>query len=227
MNKLYKLAAKLPNYIRRFGVVDGIRLLYQNEGFRQLPQKSEQKKQYSLPGFDAPIYLRDCIGDHAIFWQCLVMNQYDFSHFPQAERLNAKYNEIVSSGQTPLIIDCGGNIGLSAVWFATKFPKAKIYVIEPDNANVEMLKLNVSIFGERIVVLNGGIWNEAGYLQIINPDAGPSAFRVQLTKQPDISNAIRCFTIDEICSLANVNHPLIIKIDSEGAQKDLFSANTD
>jgi FkbM family methyltransferase len=227
MNKIYKLVSKAPNYIRRFGVIDGMRLLYQIESLRQLPQKSERIKQYLLPGFYAPIYLRDCIGDHAIFWQCLVMNQYDFSHFPQAERLNGKYNEIVSSERTPLIIDCGGNIGLSVVWFATKFPKAKIYVIEPDQANFEILKLNVASFKERVVILNGGIWNEAGYLQIINPDSGPSAYRVQLSNLPDSPNAIRCYTINEICSMANIYDPLIVKVDIEGSQKDLFAGNTD
>jgi FkbM family methyltransferase len=226
MNKLYKLAAKLPNYIRRFGAINGMRLLFQIEGLQQLPQKSERVKQYFIPGFNPPIYIRDCIGDHAIFWQCLVMNQYDFSHFPQSERLNEKYNEIVSSERAPLIIDCGGNIGLSVIWFANKFPKAKIYVIEPDQANFEILKLNVSSFGDRVVIINGGIWNEAGYLRIINPEAGPSSYRVQLTNQSETHNTIRCYTIDEICSMANINDPLIVKVDIEGSQKDLFAANT-
>ncbi|MDO8777630.1 MAG: FkbM family methyltransferase [Burkholderiaceae bacterium] len=227
MNKLYQLLAKSPNYIRRFGVISGVRLLCQIEGLRQLPQKSERVKPYVLPGFNAPIHLRDCLGDHAIFWQCLVMNQYDFSHFPQAERLNRKYDEIVKSGRTPLIIDCGGNIGLSVIWFANKFPKAKIFVVEPDQANLEILKLNVASFEERVVILKGGIWNEAGYLQIINPEAGPSAYRVQPSHPADTPNTIRCHTINEICHMANINDPLIVKVDIEGSQKYLFSGNTD
>lgn len=227
MIKLYQLLSKTPNYIRRFGVINGVRLLFQIEGLRQLPQKSEQIKQYLCPGFNAPIHLRNCIGDHAIFWQCLVMNQYDFSHFPQAERLNEKYHDILSSGQTPLIIDCGGNIGLSVIYFANKFPKAKIFVVEPDQANIEILKINVASFEERVVILSGGIWNEAGHLQIINPEAGPSGYRVQITNQPDAPNTIRCYTVDEICSMANISNPLIVKIDIEGSQKHLFSNNTD
>lgn len=227
MNKIYNLLAKSPNYIRRFGVVNGLRLLYQIEGLLQLPLQSARRKKYLLPGLDSPIYLRDCIGDHAIFWQCLVMNQYDFSHFPQAERLNEKYREIVSSGRTPLIIDCGGNIGLSVIWFARKFPQAKIFVVEPDQANLEILKLNVASFKERAVILEGGIWNEDGYLQIINPDAGPSAYRVQPSHPADTSNTIRCHTINEICKMANTSNPLIVKVDIEGSQKHLFFDNTD
>lgn len=227
MRKLYQLIAKSPNYIRRFGIFGGIRLLFQIEGVKQLPQKSEQIKSYALPGFIAPILLRDCIGDHAIFWQCLVRNQYDFSHFPQAKRLNKKYEELVASGQTPLIIDCGGNIGLSTIWFANTYPQAKIFVVEPDQANLEILKLNLVSLNDRVVILQGGIWNEPGHLQIINPESGPSAYRVEITHQADSANAIRCYTINEICHLADVNEPLIIKLDIEGAQRNLFLDNTD
>lgn len=67
MNKIYNLLAKSPNYIRHFGVINGLRVLYKKEGLRQLPQQSERIKQYSPLRFDSPIYLRDCIGDHAIF----------------------------------------------------------------------------------------------------------------------------------------------------------------
>lgn len=155
------------------------------------------------------------------------MNQYDFSHFPQAERLNEKYHEIVSSGRTPLVIDCGGNIDLSVIWFANKFPQAKIFVVEPDQDNLEMLRLNVASCHERVVILVGGIWSEAGYLKIINPESGPSSYRVQLSNQADTSNTIRCYTINKICHLAGVDEPLIAKVDIDRSLKHLFSDNTD
>ena len=224
---LYKLLAKTPNYVRRFGAIDGLRLLYEIEGVKHLPSKSELVKKYSVPGFDAPIYLRECLGDHAIFWQCLVMNQYDFSKFPQAQRLNEKYAETIASNQTPLIIDCGGNIGLSALWFASQYPKAQIFVVEPDHGNFEILKLNVAHLGDRVKLLKGGVWSTAGYLKIINHESGTSAYRVQLTRQSDSPDALRCYTINEICTLANNSNPLIVKIDIEGSQKDLFSGGTD
>jgi FkbM family methyltransferase len=227
MNKLYSLLAKSPIYVRRFGLFDGLRLQYQIEGIRQLPHESKKAKAYSIPGFVGPIHLRDCVGDHATFWQCLVQNQYDFSRFPQARRLTDKYDTLVKMGQTPLIIDCGGNIGLSALWFARKFPKAKIYVVEPDEANFELLGLNISMFGDRVTAIRGGVSNEPGNLTIVNPRSGPSAFRVQRTGATDLPDSIDCYTINQICELAEITDPMIVKIDIEGSQEHLFAGNTD
>jgi len=227
MNSLYKLVAKSPNYIRRFGLVHGLRLLYQIEGVRQLPKKSEQLRAFSIPGFDAPVFLRDCVGDHATFWQCLVMNQYDFTRFPQARRLREQYEEEVASSRAPIVIDCGGNIGLSVLWFASNFPLATIYVVEPEPSNLAVLRRNVERFGDRVHILEGGIWNQPGYLEIINPEAGPSAFRVRLTDHSGDPNSLKCYTIDQISAMAMADRILIVKLDIEGSQKDLFSTNTE
>ena len=226
MNNLYRLISKVPNYVRRFGFLHGLRLLVQIEKWGQLPQKSDRVAAYKVPGYVSPIYLRNCVGDHAIFWQCLVMNQYDFSQFPQSQRLHERYSILVETGAAPVIIDCGGNIGLSAIWFAEQFPKATIYCIEPEQSNFLMLQRNVQRFDGRVVAVKGGIWSEPGTLDIVNPDSGPSAFRVQLQDKPSTENTIRCYTINELLSEANTTEPLIVKIDIEGAQADLFSKNT-
>lgn len=223
MGYLYRLA-KLPNYMRTFGVMRGATLLMRVE--RSLPKISTTIKQYSVPDYPAPIYLRQCISDHSIFWQCIVQKQYDLVNFPQYRRLIASYNEAVKAGEQPLIIDCGGNIGLASVWFATQFPEAIIYAIEPDQRNFEILKLNTAHFGARIKCLLGGIWNESGYLEIVNPQSGSAAFRVAITKER-ADNSIRAYTIAEVCALAGVESPFIVKIDIEGAQADLFKNNTD
>lgn len=226
MNNLYNLVSKIPNYLRRFGLVDGLRLLIQIETFTRLPQTSNQVQAYNVPGYDSPIYIRNCVGDHSILWQCLVMNQYDFSKYPQSKRISARYTDMVNSGATPVIIDCGGNIGLSAIWFAEQFPAAKIFCVEPEESNFLMLQRNIQRFEGRVVAVKGGIWSEPGTLDIVNPDAGPSAFRVQLQEKPSSENTIRCYTMNELLSEANTSEPLIVKIDIEGAQADLFSKNT-
>lgn len=41
------------------------------------------------------------------------------------------------------ILDIGGNVGYSALWFAQRYPAARIVVIEPDRANFELLLANV------------------------------------------------------------------------------------
>ncbi len=223
MNHVYRLLSKIPNYVRRFGLIHGLRLLFQIE--RRLPPNSNRIRKYVLPNFPAPVYLRDSIADHAIFWQCLVIEQYDFTKFPQQSRLMAAYEDIKRS-HSPLIIDCGGNIGLAAAWYAQKFPDAIIYTVEPDKDNLEILKLNTAHFGDRIKHLHGAIWNEPGRLRIINPESPSAAFRVEFTESRASDNSIHAYTIDSICSLARVKNPLIVKIDIEGAQRSLFRSNT-
>jgi FkbM family methyltransferase len=223
MGYWYRLS-KWPNYIKRFGLMNGSFLLLRVE--RRLPKKSTVVKQYAVPDFPAPIHLRESLSDHSIFWQCIVRRQYDFTHFPQYQRLIAAYHDAVKKGQQPLIIDCGGNIGLASIWFAMQFPDAVLYSVEPDRENFELLKLNTSNFGTRIRPLLGGIWNQSGFLKIVNPESGSAAFRVDISNERS-DDSIRAYTIAEICALAGVESPFIVKIDIEGAQANLFMNNTD
>jgi FkbM family methyltransferase len=222
-NILRRRLSKMPAYVRQFGMLRGLRLLMRIE--RALPVRSKRVERYRLAGYPAPIHLRNSIADHATFWQCLVLRQYDTSGFPQHRRLAAVYREAVERGERPLIIDCGANIGLASAWFALSFPRAQIYAIEPDLANFELLRRNVARFADRITPVHGAVWYEQTDLRIINPDSGSAAFRIS----PGASKsgaAIPGHTIDEICSKAKTDAPLIVKIDIEGAQSQLFSANT-
>lgn len=227
MSLIYKVLSRTPNYVRRFGIFHGIKLLFQIEAKINLPQKSNIVNRYYLPESKSPVYLRKCIGDHATFWQCLVQNQYDFSKFPQAKKLQEEYDQKSDISQGTLIIDCGGNIGLSAIWFAKKFRKSKIYVIEPDIENIEILNMNIQAFSDQIIPIKGGIWSDSSYAKISNPKSGPASFQLESTLTSDFTNVIQCFTIDQICELANNRFPLIVKLDIEGSQDNLFSKNTE
>lgn len=223
MKSLYRAVAKVPNYVKRFGLINGLRLLALVE--RDLPRKSTDIRTYKVPGYPAPIALREQISDHAIFWQCIVQKQYDIAPFSQCQRLSAAYREAVANGRRPLIIDCGGNIGLASVWLASQFPEAVIYAVEPDLDNCRMLRSNTASFGDRVVVLQGAVWPQSGSVRIVNPESGSAAFRV--TADANVDSGVRAYTINEICSIAGERAPFVVKIDIEGAQGKLFSENTD
>lgn len=217
--------AKLPNYIRRFGVYDGLRLMLALE--RELPYRSDGVRRYRVPGIPHQILLRECRGDHAVFWQCQVKNQYDTDCFPQGQRLDLVYKKILRDGRKPVIIDCGANIGLATVWYANKYPQATIYAIEPDRRNYQILLENTKHYGTRVVCLNDGVWNRSCHLRIVNPKSAPTTFRVEEVEQATEGD-MRAYTIPEILELAGPESvPLLVKIDIEGAQKQLFSSNTD
>lgn len=215
---------KLPNYIREFGLVSAFKIFADVELAKYAD--SGRRIRLSVPGYPGNIYLRDTTADCSIFWQCIVQRQYDTRRFPQHARLMECYEETLRQGRTPLIIDCGGNIGLAAVWFAHMFPKAKIVSIEPDKKNLEMLRMNTEAFKERIIVVQGGIWSKNGALKIVNPESGSAAFQV-VYSETETPDSIPAYTIDDLCKLGGANDPLVVKLDIEGAQANLFESNTD
>lgn len=215
---------RAPGYIRNFGFWGGLRLLFTVE--KNLTRFSENIRTYKVPGYRHPFYLRDSVADHATFRQCLVMQQYNFQTFPQNERLMRYYHESIARNETPLIIDCGGNVGLATRWFAERFREACIVVIEPDTENFELLTKNTKELGAQVVRLQGGIWDRPAKLVITNPEAGAAAFQV---KEIDVNSdsGIRAYTISEICEMHDATAPFIVKLDIEGAQSTLFRSNTD
>ncbi len=139
-----------------------------------------------------------------------------------------KYHRLVKSGRKPLIIDCGGNIGLASLWFAAHYPQAQVVVIEPDSGNLELLKLNIAAFGDRITILPGAIWSRSASLKIVNPSAGYAAFRVSEVKDDtELANSIRGYTVKEIMEYTGGEYPFIVKLDIEGSQSELFRNNTE
>jgi FkbM family methyltransferase len=224
MSGFRRVLRRLPNYLRRFGAWRGLWLLYRIE--RRHFDAAAPVRLYQVPGLSHPVHLRDAVGDHATFWQCIVDNQYDFRRFPQAERLHASYSALVKAGQPPLIIDCGANIGLSAVWFANMFPEARIVAVEPDAANFDVLCKNVAPYGARVIPVQAAVWHEPTHVSITNPTAGAAAFRVAPVGAT-AAGAIATLTVPELAAMAGATTAFIVKIDIEGAQQALFSANTE
>jgi predicted O-methyltransferase YrrM len=76
----------------------------------------------------------------------MVMQEYDLQSLPQAGWAKDAYRGALSEGDRPVMVDCGGHIGLSAVWFASHFLEAAVYSIEPDISNCQLLQKNTDLF---------------------------------------------------------------------------------
>jgi FkbM family methyltransferase len=76
-------------------------------------------------------------------------------HYVDASSLAGQYHEIflergyevTDLPHEPAIIDCGGNIGLSATWFKQRYPHAKLTVYEADPDIADILAENVRRLG--------------------------------------------------------------------------------
>jgi FkbM family methyltransferase len=219
-----KRVFRAPNYVRVFGLFHGLRLLLAIE--KQLQTSWNRIQAFRVPISDHPVYLRNFVADHATFWQCLVMEQYDFRGFPQFALFQQEYEKAVAAGEKPLIIDGGANIGLAVRWFERLFPEAQFVAVEPDDSNFDLLEKNTAHIRDRVLCLKGGLWDKSARLTIINPAEGASAYRVEEAPVTD-TTGLRAYTIPEICAMAGKPAPFVVKLDIEGSQKSLFRSNTD
>lgn len=151
----------------------------------------------------------------------LILSDFHYDVMTLFQIFYAKEYEIDFDNPPEYIIDCGANIGLSAVYFANRFPKAKIIAIEPDRNNFRVLSKNVSYY-HNIIPLNKAIWYRPTSIATI--DTGHGGWAIQ-TKESNSDNSIEGVTIKEL--LIKYNFPRIdfLKIDIEGAEQELFSDN--
>src|SRR5438128_3211500 len=99
-------------YAHQFGRLHGPQLL-----FKALTTK-QTTFEMRIPQARYPIMLRSGTSDLATFEQIFVWEDYDLPMI----------------GMPELIIDGGANIGCATIYFANRFPNARIIAVEPDEA---------------------------------------------------------------------------------------------
>jgi FkbM family methyltransferase len=155
-----------------------------------------------------PIYLRNFSSDITIFGQLFINEDYKAG----IELLNPK-----------VIIDCGANIGLSALYFTYRFPDAKIYAIEPELSNYNVLQKN--IFGySNIETYRKAIWDETTDLEIIMHTSHDS-FSVKASTDHSQIEVVHGISINDFLVQHDIASIDLLKIDIEGAELPLFSRN--
>lgn len=123
------------------------------------------------------------------------------------------------------IIDAGANIGLSSLYFSHHFPQARIIAIEPEHSNFEILRQNTR-HRPNIIPLNKALWSSQSLLKLQNPDARKFSFRFQqeIDENGTVAHGI---SVSDLLDQFQAEDIGIIKIDVEGAEKDIFKSNTD
>jgi FkbM family methyltransferase len=211
--------------LRRFVTAFGVRGIVPALQFLPLEfGRDKRVRTINIPVAPAPIHLRNGTTDKDIFRQIFIKREYDLRGFAQSELVEGTYRRAVANGGTPLILDCGANIGLSAAWLAIAFPQARIYAIEPDPGNFEMLTANTAPY-PNVTPLRGAIWDRHEPVSIADPSAPEWGFRVaEAAAKP---SDLPVFTIPELMAKAGARDILLVKIDIEGGEKSLFRSNTD
>ncbi len=170
--------------------------------------KRHEHVSLTLRGTSHRVTLRVPSSDIDVYQQICVADEYD----------------IMTNREPSVIVDGGANIGLASVRFATRFPGAQVFAIEPDEANYALLLHNTSRF-ENITPLCAALWHTPGEVQLVDPGAGHWGFRVadgtvkQSLHRP---NMVATITMHDILRMANAMRIDVLKLDIEGAERELF-----
>lgn len=128
----------------------------------------------------------------------------------------------IKNFQPKLILDCGGNIGCSAVFFANIYPSAQIYSIEPERGNFELLKYN-TFFYKQVHPINSALWGKDTYITVKDVGAGAWGFMTSETTADD-PRAFKTVTVSQLLAQSGFDEIDLLKIDIEGAEKEVFAA---
>ena len=156
-------------------------------------------------------------GDRAILRQVFRERQYSLGNRAHAQALRALAESL---GPRGLILDCGANIGASALWFSAFFPQARVVAVEPEAGNCALLARNMAHHPD-FHLEAAAVSNKPGTLYLQRgSDCG---HRVE--SQGDV--AVRVTTIPALLRQHKGQTPLICKIDIEGGEERLFTGNCD
>lgn len=195
---------KILSCVREYGAFQGIFILSKLYGKREII--------IQLPAYRGPIRLRSLredVSDVSVFDKVFIQKEYDIPGINLAPKL---------------IIDGGANIGCSTIFFANKYPDARIIAVEPDLSNYKRLLLNSSMYNN-IIPIHAALWSKKTWLKLKNYEYGHMALQVEELEEPD-EGAIPSLTIPDLLESVNADHIDILKLDIECAEKQVFEANS-
>ena len=140
--------------------------------------------------------------------------------------VHEEYNSPMLPEQAEVIVDAGANVGYSALFFARKYPAAKIIAIEPNPETYLQLVKNCSVY-PNILPLCAALWKTTGTikLQFTSNDGrklgswGVRTVESDRSEMQDVSS----ISIDQIFAKYSLRKIDIFKIDIEGAELPVFS----
>ena len=126
------------------------------------------------------------------------------------------------AGPVDVVVDAGANVGLAAVWFAHKYPGARIVALEPDPENAALLRLNTSRHPE-VEVLEAALWREDTTLDLLDPGGGSWSMQVRESDEaPAALGRVEALSMPTVLERFGIERVGLLKVDIEGAELELF-----
>ena len=125
-----------------------------------------------------------------------------------------------------LIVDAGGYIGTAAIVFARTLPEATVLCLEPSPENAEMCRRNTKGF-QNVVVWEAALTPATGERAFYGSDTGEwghSLFDRSCAKKYPMG-FVQCVDMEKIIENFYCSDVELLKLDIEGAEKELFEKN--
>jgi len=199
-----RMIDSIKYYYSRFGI-DGV-----TSAIKAKLTNSNVLITVNRPDIRFPFYLRCRTSDIPTFDQVFVSQDFDF----------------IVEKCPKVIVDAGANIGLVSIYFANRYPESQIVAIEPEASNYEMLKTNVAPYSN-VIPLNAALWDKNEEISVVDPGLGKWAF---MTKGEDsqeeylgnMCHKVWGMTVDKIMEDNGLERIDVLKIDIEGAEREVF-----
>jgi FkbM family methyltransferase len=124
------------------------------------------------------------------------------------------------------LIDCGANVGCASAWFLSRYPSLRVVAVEPEPQNAHMLRRNLRPYGSRATVIEAAVWSRAARLRLVPGEEGREWATHVVECGPDEPHDLLAVDIPRLIDLAGGGPVDVLKIDIEGAERELFAAGT-
>ena len=185
-------------YVNRYSFIDGIRIFASINLFN--------KKLVKIPGYP-PIHFRQNTSDSDVFNQVILSREY---------RIDEVFNP-------QFIIDVGANIGLTSLFYHKEYPSARIFAVEMETGNYDLLKKNTTEISN-ITSINKALWSDSTPI-FMTRSSSKDSHCVGL--KSEFSELVQTITVLEIIDKFKLTSIDILKMDIEGAEKEIFSKDVD
>jgi len=152
-----------------------------------------------------PVLLRVRTTDVSVYAEIILREEYRFG-LPD----NAK-----------VIVDAGANIGMASIFYALKFPNARVFAIEAERSNFEMLRENVRPY-PNITPIHAALWYRDDKIRVNDPP--PGAFGKWGFAVSDDPGDVQAITVPSLMRQFKIPYIDLFKIDIEDAEKEVFES---
>jgi FkbM family methyltransferase len=137
-----------------------------------------------------------------------------------------EYSCLRELSEPSLVMDLGANVGYSAAYFLSVFPKARIVAVEPDERNLAICKANLLPYGDRVLLLHGAVWSRTTTLRLLRGTFGDGrewATQVgELSEEEGTSVGIQAWDVGSLIEMSGGRTVDLLKVDIERAELSIF-----